>query len=318
MTRLIAVTGANGWIGGEVCRWLEGQGYGVRRLARTAVQPGTVRLDLSAGAADPQWSEALAGCSAVVHCAAHVHRPLETVAELALFDAVNVGGTAKLVHACRTTGVTRFVLAGSSSVYDWSLGRPMTEEDPVRPRTAYARTKLEAESLVRASGLDWRIARLGTVFGPGDTANFQRLAQALRARRFVLPGRGAAAKSVLPVSRAGELLGRLATERAGGPVLLNLAAPLAPTLQEICTAFSHCCGFPGAPAVPLWLLRGGARLGDGMQVLRLPAPLTTDTLAKLTTPTVLNVTAMQQRFPGLDWPGFEAQLAPAATYYAAR
>lgn len=193
----------------------------------------------------------------------------------------------------------------------------MKEDGPLRPTTAYAKSKLDAESLVRSSVLDWRIGRLATVFGHGDAANFQRLARALKTRRFVIPGKGDSRKSVLTAGQAGEMLGRLATQRAGGRTVLNLASPQAPSLREICTAFSRRCGFASAPTAPLWLLRGGAFLGDGLRALGLPAPLDTNTLAKLTTPTVLDVSAMQQVFPDLNWPGFEETLAPAAEYYAA-
>ena len=171
--------------------------------------------------------------------------------------------------------------------------------------------------MVRGSDLDWRIGRLATVFGHGDTANFQRLAQALKARRFVIPGQGNSRKSVLSVTRAGELLGRLAIQQEGSRTVLNLASPLAPSLREICTAFSRRCGFANAPMAPLWVLKGGAFLGDGLRVLGVPAPLDSNLLAKLTTPTVLDVSAMQQMFPEITWTEFEGTLEPAADYYAA-
>lgn len=317
MPELIAVTGAGGWVGREVCAWLRANAYAVRPLTRSGGLPGGVGLDLTAPENDPQWRQALQGCTAVIHCAAHVHRPLETAEEKKLFELVNVAGTAKLLAACGQEGVNRFVLVSSAAVYDWSSGAPMREDGGLRATTAYAKSKLEAEALVRGSALDWRIGRLATVFGRGDTANFQRLARALKARRFVIPGAGDARKSVLPVSRAGELLGRLATQQEGGRTVLNLASPNAPSLREICTAFSRRCGFPSAPTAPLWLLRGGAFLGDGLRALGLPTPLDTNTLAKLTTPTVLDVSAMKHAFPNLNWPEFEEALAPAADYYAA-
>lgn len=192
----------------------------------------------------------------------------------------------------------------------------MAEDASVRPSTAYAASKLQAEDLVRESGLDWSIARLATVFGAGDTANFRRLAQALKARRFILPGTGDARKSVLTASRAGEMLGRLATQETGRKAVINLAAPNPPTLREICEAFSRCCGFPAAPTAPVWLLRSGARLGDAAQGIGLSVPLTTGILQKLTTSTVLDVTKMQRMFPDLIWPNFEQELSRAAHYYA--
>lgn len=317
MADLVAVTGANGWVGRRACHWLEQTGHAVRRLSRDARVPGTVAFDLALPAGDEQWSRALQGCVAVVHCAAHVHRPIETAAEQTMFQAINVAGTDKLLAASREAGVRRFVLAGSAAVYDWSDGRPLAEDGPVAPATAYARTKLQAEELVRASGLDWRIGRLATIYGAGDGANFLRLARALRARRFVIPGRGEARKSVLPVDRAGELLARLAVTDEIRNRILNLAAPVAPDLSEICEGFSQACGFPPAPHAPRWLLAAGARLGDGARALRLPAPLTSETLRKLTTPTQLDVARMQQSFPDLAWRSFGAEVALAASHYAA-
>ena len=315
--KLVAVTGANGWIGRQVCNYLEIHGYEVRRLMRAGVPVGSVHLDITAPESDPAWGKALNGCRVVVHCAAHVHRLVETMAERVLFEAVNVAGTKKLVAACETAGVSRFVLAGSSAVYDWTVGRAKAEDSPCRAATAYARSKLESENIVRGSSLDWRIARLATVFGEGDTANFWRLAGALKKRRFVIPGRGEARKSVLSAGRAGELLGMLATQEGGRRAVLNLAAPTAPTLREICGAFSRRCGFAAASTAPIWLFRCGARLGDAARALRLPVPLATDTLNKLTTSTVLDVTEMQHVFPDLIWPDFDEDLGRAADYYAA-
>jgi len=316
MPELIAVTGAGGWIGSEVCAWLRAHGHAVRPLTRLGDLPGGLRLDLTADENDPRWREVLLGCTAVIHCAAHVHRPIETQTEKELFELVNVAGTAKLLAAAVQVGVSRFVFVSSSAVYDWSKQGPMKEDAALQPATAYAKSKLEAESVVRRSVLDWRIGRLATVFGHGDTANFKRLARALKARRFVIPGQGNARKSVLSASQAGELLGRLATQQEGSRAVLNLASPLAPSLREICTAFSRRCRFANAPSAPLWLLRGGALLGDRLRVLGVPVPLDTNLLAKLTTPTVLDVSAMQQVFPDLNWKAFDETLEPAAGYYA--
>jgi nucleoside-diphosphate-sugar epimerase len=317
MSKLIAVTGANGWIGREVCGWLEGQGYGVKRLTRTGGSPGSAFLDLTMEEKAPQWLEALHGCTAVVHCAAHVHRPLETEVERILFERVNVGGTKRLLATCASAGISRFVLPSTSAVYDWSTGRAMTEDCAARPTSAYAVSKLQAENLVRATGLDWRIARLATVFGAGDTANFWRLARTLKSRRFLIPGKGDARKSVLTADRAAEMLGRLATQDASGQGIVNLGAPTAPTLRRICEVFSRYCGFASAPTAPVWLLRIGAWLGDAALVLGLPAKLNTDTLNKLTTSTVLDVTKMRHMFPDLNWLDFDEELARAARYYAA-
>jgi len=312
----VAVTGATGWIGREVCRWLGRQGIEVRRLDRLQSIDGVVPLDLIAEESDPSWGVALRGCLTVVHCAGHVHRPLETAEERRLFHAINVEGTRKLLATCSLERVRRVVFVSTSALYDWSDVKPKTETGSLKPMTAYAVSKLEAENLVRNSRLNWRVARLGTVFGVGDRANFQRLAQALKRRRFVIPGRGDARKSVLPVGRAGELLGRLATDMNQGGITVNLAAPSAPSLVEICQAFSRHCGFATAIRAPLSLMRCAGLAGSLLQTAGVKMPLTTDTLRKLTTSTVLDVTKMLELFPEMEWLDFESMLAGAANYYA--
>jgi UDP-glucose 4-epimerase len=176
-------------------------------------------------------------------------------------------------------------------------------------------SKLRAEELVRVSGLDWQIARLGTVFGTGDRANFSRLAQGLRTRRFVLPGDGVARKSVLPVAKAAELLGRMAVAEAPQRRILNVAAPVAPSLAEICRAFSTVCGFRYPRRIPLLAMKTMARIGD-VAAGPIPGfPLTSSVLSKLTTSTVLDVSRMQESFPSVKWDSFEEGVRQAAEYY---
>lgn len=312
----VAVTGATGWVGREVCAWLEAQGRPVRRLSRSGAGPSGRRFELAGPRDERGEREALAGCAVVVHCAAHVHRPVETPAELELFQRVNVEGTTRLLAAARAVGVRRFVLASTLAVYDWEVaGGPVSEGGPMRPATAYARSKWESERAVQAAGGDWRIARLATVYGIGDRANFSRLAAALRRRRFVMPGDGRAQKSVLPLARAAELLGRWAIQAGAGGLVMNLAAPVAPSLADICAAFTEVCGFSSPWRMPGAPLRMVARMADSVALINPRLPRPSQVLAKLTTDTVVDVARMQSVFPLLPWGSFVETLRPAASYY---
>ncbi len=297
--------------------WLAKQGHAVRRLTRTGLQPESVMLDLTADVTDKTWVTALCGCTAIVHCAAHVHRPTETAAEQEFCHRVNAIGTERLLAACVAAGVRRFVLASTIAVYDWTANTgARRENDPVLPATAYARSKLENEVRVQASDCAWSIARLATVHGDGDHANFARLAVALRRKCFVLPGDGRARKSVLPVAKAGELLGRLAIMSEARGIVVNLAAPIAPSLADICAAFDAVYGYGRPRHVPLPLLRFAAWVGNGITKLGGRAPLTSEVLNKLTTETVVDVARMQSLFTDLHWDSFEETLRKSAHYYA--
>jgi nucleoside-diphosphate-sugar epimerase len=76
---------------------------------------------------------------------------------------VNVGGTRNLVHAARAQPrPPRFLFASSYHIYGQTQDQPppRTVFDPVQPIEHYAWHKVEAEEMLRGSGLDWSILRL--------------------------------------------------------------------------------------------------------------------------------------------------------------
>jgi nucleoside-diphosphate-sugar epimerase len=80
---------------------------------------------------------------------------------------VNVDGTRAAARAAMRAGVGRFVHASSSAVYGSRPGL-VSETSPVAPDAAYARSKVQAESVVAAEcGSAGVIARITAVMGPG-------------------------------------------------------------------------------------------------------------------------------------------------------
>jgi nucleoside-diphosphate-sugar epimerase len=91
---LLAVTGANGFVGTALCRELHGMSFPVRPIVRgkTGVLPGESR-QISGIASDTDWRPALEGVGCIIHCAARVHVMRESTEDpLAAFRAVNVAG----------------------------------------------------------------------------------------------------------------------------------------------------------------------------------------------------------------------------------
>jgi GlcNAc-P-P-Und epimerase len=321
-TNTVVVTGAAGWIGRAVCGELRSRGLRVVALDRVE---GTgdgrvelIRFDIGEANADLGAAAArLAGAQAIIHCAGYAHRPVETPEEVERFFAINRDGTGRVIELARRAGVGRIVYLSSIAFYDWTKGTGFDEQGPVARPTAYAASKLDGETLCRESGLDWRVARLGTVYGVGDRANFSKLAVALARGRFVIPGSGGARKSVLPVELAAELLADLALRDDAARAVVNLSLPEAPTLAEICEAYSSACGFPRARRVPLALLRAGAVAGDVAAKVRPNFALTTVNLRKLTTSTTVDTARMQALFAGREWGSFKSWLEGSADYYRA-
>lgn len=317
----IVVTGASGWVGREVCRFLLEEGERVVALLRRP-EEGPWSASCLASLEDfetpsVELAATLSEAVAVIHCAAHVHRPLETAVERSSFHAVNAQGTHTVVRACREFGVERIVYVSSISGYDWgAVPATGAEEDgALSPGSVYAATKLQGEQAVQDSELDWRIVRLATVFGTGDKANFAKLAAAMAKGRFIVPGKGTARKSVIPVRLAARIIGRLAMLESVPHRLMNVGLPIAPTLAEICEAFSVVCGFRPARRVPVSVLRIGGRVGDVAASILGRFPLTTGTLRRLTTSTHVDTMRLREVFPGEVFPTFGEALSEAREYY---
>jgi len=177
----VLVTGANGFIGRALCADLAKRGHDVVPVTRKEV----------GGEIDghTKWDGLLDGVDVVIHLAAHVH-VLDRAAsrDLAEFRRVNVGGTEALARAARLARVKRFVFLSTVAVLGTNSGdRAFTEEDPLRPETAYGTSKAEAElRLHDFEPMQWTILRAPLVYGPGVEAKFLQLLGIVR-RGLPLP-----------------------------------------------------------------------------------------------------------------------------------
>ena len=106
------------------------------------------------------------------------------------------------------------------------------------------------------------------VFGPGEGGNFTRLAEALRKRIFVYPGRRDTIKGC---GYVGDLLKSIQFALGLNNVffLYNFCYPRPYTIEDICTAFHEVAGYPNpALTIPLgpmcaaaWLFEIFSKLG---------------------------------------------------------
>ena len=166
------VTGATGFLGGQLVAALHARGDEVRALVRKPEAASGLGVEIVAGdVTDPDAvRRAVAGCEQVFHLAGVVSHEAR---DLPRMRAVNVDATRSLLGAVDTG--TRVVHVSSvaaigpaasateradeSQVYDTSLGLP------------YASTKREGELVAleaAAAGVDVVIANPGFLLGPGD------------------------------------------------------------------------------------------------------------------------------------------------------
>ncbi len=141
----------------EVCRDRAENGDGSYRLVEGDVRDADLVTDL---VSDVEY---------VYHQAAQAGvRP--SVEDPRKYDEVNVNGTLNLLDAARNTGIERFVMASSSSVYGKPQYLPYDEEHPTTPVSPYGASKLAAERYACAYSEVYDLPavalRYFTVYGP--------------------------------------------------------------------------------------------------------------------------------------------------------
>lgn len=170
--KIVAMTGATGFVGAATLDTARDAGYHVRALTRRdqPLRDGVtwVRGDLAARDA---LAELCGGASSVLHIAGATNAPTREG-----FEAGNVDGTLAMIAAAKNAGVRRFVHVSSLAAR-----RPQL--------SVYGETKLAGERLVATSTLDWTAVRPPAVYGPGDRDMLELFRMARRGLVF-LPPRG--------------------------------------------------------------------------------------------------------------------------------
>ena len=195
MSDTVFITGASGFIGGNIAARLLAAGRPVRVLGRRPL-PELARLGAEVIVGDLDNLEALQrgcdGAATVFHVAGRVGvwGPDEE------FFKVNVEGTDNVIVACRAGGVRRLVYTSSPSVvYNGGDLAGVDESAPfcTQAPCAYPTSKAAAERLVQAS----HSSRLATVslrphlvWGPGDKNVVPRVLALARKGRLKIIGSG--------------------------------------------------------------------------------------------------------------------------------
>jgi len=156
MSQRLCVVGGSGFVGRAIVQEAVRNGYLVtvacrhpersRDMASERVK--LVRADVVDGRG---LAEAVEGCDVVINLVGLLFEKGRQT-----FQAAHVDGTARLIEACKRTGVRQYLHMSA-------LGAGQV------PASKYSRTKGEAEGRVRQSGLNWTIFRPSIIYGANDS-----------------------------------------------------------------------------------------------------------------------------------------------------
>ncbi len=277
--KVIALTGATGFVGRFLVRDLMRRGYRLRVLLRKPVDiPVEADSAVIGDLTQPQnMSEALKNVDAVIHSAGLAHamsgRPEDD------YRAINPDATAALARACEKAGVGRFVFLSSIRAQTGPVSREIiTDESPDHPTDAYGRSKLAAEQALASLSIDWAALRPVLVYGEGVKGNMASLLQLARAPWPLPLGALHGKRSLLAIENLADAIDF--TLRAEAPLRRSMivadATPL--TVGEMISAMRDGLGrSSGLLPVPEALIKLGClALGKGEAFERIAGSLAAD------------------------------------------
>lgn len=172
----ILVTGATGRVGSRLVPRFLAKGLNIRILVRDDSQAESLKkLGAEVIIGDLNTPDTLSAAVNDVETVVHVAAYFRNLQDEENTMTTNYNGTMSLANAAVEAGVKRFVFASTGLVYNSETPYPADENDycSIEGKMAYPASKLAAENdllaLNEAGKLDVRIARLGFIYGDGDT-----------------------------------------------------------------------------------------------------------------------------------------------------
>lgn len=165
----VLVTGANGFVGKNLCAYLLKNGF---EFLRTDVGNSDIDGDLT----DRSFvidSLRRIEFDSIVHLAALANIP-KSLEDPSGCYRVNCFGTLNLLELAAVKRLNRFVYTSSNNVYGPPKRLPVREDDSYNPRSPYDYSKVVAEQFVKSFHLHKRIPtvvlRSWNMFGPHDVS----------------------------------------------------------------------------------------------------------------------------------------------------
>jgi UDP-glucose 4-epimerase len=181
--RKILITGADGFIGSNLCNALRARNFGVKAVTRLPLTRLKVDENQLLDLLDDKFPEHLCdGVDTVIHLAGKAHALAETSQDAVEYFQINTEGSRKLLEAAKASGVSRFIYFSSVKAVGSSESQPMDESVVTPADTPYGQSKYAAEQLVLHGDFIPHpvVIRPSMVYGNTEKGNLPRMIKAIR------------------------------------------------------------------------------------------------------------------------------------------
>ena len=273
LNNTVLITGAAGFLGGELKAFLLGNGYTVITLGR---KNADIICDLS-----NSIPKLPSNIDFVIHAAGKAHMVPKTEQESADFFKVNVNGTQNLLKGITESHskLKSFVFISSVAVYGVSIGKGIDESNQLLAEDPYGKSKIEAELIINnyceSQNILCTILRLPLIAGKNPPGNLGAMISAIKKGMYFSFGNGLVKKSMVLASDVAEFMPTFFKNKG----IYNLTDGYHPTFHELETAISRGLGKNGKiKKIPGFVANLMGKCGD---LLGKKAPINTLKLKKM-------------------------------------
>jgi nucleoside-diphosphate-sugar epimerase len=255
--RKLLLTGATGFLGGEVNRALVNSGVHVESMGKSPKNLFQVDLSDNVPQIKTKYNQ-------VIHCAGKAHSIPRNIEESKMFYKVNLDGTKNLCLSFEKTNIfpEQFVFISTVSVYGKETGENISEEYPLAGNSPYALSKIAAEEFLlnwgKTNGVKIFILRLPLIVGNNPPGNLGKIIKRIKNGSYFSIGKGIARKSVVLAEDVAKLI--VAKPEAEG--IFNLTDGFNPTFSEIENLIMNKLGKRRILNLPEWFAKLLGKIGD--------------------------------------------------------
>lgn len=299
----VFLTGANGFVGRHLTRYLSTAGHEVLAVVRPGAPVDLPAAQLvRANLETPgDWQAALASCDAVIHLAARYRIGGVDRREMA---AANIAASRHVLDAAWRTGVARIIHVSSTAALGETDARPGDENSRHngRFRSFYEQTKHVAHGLAEAMqqrGAPVIIAIPGGIFGEGDKSDLAQVLGQFVHGKLPMQVVSGSRFQLCPVDAVCDGLRRVLEQGVCGRNYLLTGATVG--MEQLIERAAGVAGLPLPKKVAPASLRWPARLCDALRPLGIRLPLSREALQVMDGSSYLYSSARAESELGWAW-----------------